>query len=184
MKNTLLISLLCCLSLIARAGKYDVFGDVGISTLLFRSTDFSATIDLMHNKHFGLGLGAQTVTASAYGPSHIDNNPDVLKTSFFADARCDLYIHKSFIFLFTDLGVSLYHAPAIPGLQDAHNNGFYIGLGAGYCYPVNARGMGPYISIKMASDVYSYTEYDQQTHQPYKGSILDGVALIALGFKF
>ncbi|MBS1689928.1 MAG: hypothetical protein JSS96_14460 [Bacteroidetes bacterium] len=184
MKKFILLYLLSCSSLIASAQKYQIFGDIGISTLLFRSTDFSVTADRMFGRHFGIGLGAQTLTASAYAPSQVDNNPSVLKTSIFADTRCDLYIHKSLIFLFADLGISLYHAPAIPGVQDAHSNGFYIGLGIGYSYPVNARGMGPYISFKMASDVYTFTEYDRQTYQPHKTSILDGIGIVALGFKF
>lgn len=182
MKNAFLIFLLCC-ALTTRAHDYQVFGDVGISTLLLKTTDFSATVDMMHNRHFGLGLGAQTVTASAYASSNIDNNPKVLKTSLFGDARCDLYIHKSLIFLFTDLGISLYHAPAIPGVQDAHSNGFYVGLGFGYSYPINARGMGPYISFKLASDAYSVTQYDQN-YKPHTSSFFDGIGIVALGFKF
>jgi len=185
MKKTIIIYLLCICSIAAKAQKYQVFGDVGISTLLFKSTDFSATIDMMHNRNFGLGLGAQTVSTNIYIASrHTDTPTKVFKTSLFLDARCNLFIRKSFIFLFTDLGISLYHQPAIAGVQDGHNNGFYLGLGFGYCYPLTARGMGPYISVKLASDAYYYTEYSPVTLQPSKAGILDGTGVLALGFKF
>lgn len=79
--------------------------------------------------------------------------------------------------------MSIYHDNGIPGVLSAHSNGFYVGYGLGYSYPLTPRGSGPYCSLKIATDGYTITQYNPYSGEPGRVTYFDGIAVFALGFN-
>jgi hypothetical protein len=176
MKHTIVIILLITNSLCATAQKNNTFADVGINDLT-HFPGVSVTYNRQLVKYFGIGIGAQEYNNELSGSS-------LVTPTIYADLRGYLPVHKSLFFMLADFGMDIYSSDGTNIHEDPHNNGFYTGLGIGYCYRINKKGMGPYLSFKMISDSYTSKKYDPVTQQVYTGTNNNGSLVIAVGFKF
>ncbi len=178
MKDILVGMLLVISPLLAQAQNNVIFEDIGTTGDGFGA---SATYNTKLFKHFGVGAGVQgykTVT-STYNLV----NTYQFVPAIYADLRGYLQVRKSLFFGMVDLGVDIYKVKNGANPADDHSNGFYTGLGVGYCCGITRRGSGPYMTIKLISDTYS-TTYHTVTKGDGHSTNANGTSAISIGYKF
>jgi hypothetical protein len=137
----------------------------------------SATYTWKFGDHFDMGTG---VNYRYFG----DDSYGKSRAAVYLDVRPHWGKKKSLFFFFTDLGMCVNGGPQ-PTYETMSPVGVYLGLGPGYCYRINKKGMGPYISLGI--DAYSATlreKYPIPPNSARTSSIIDGRGVLSIGFKF
>jgi hypothetical protein len=137
----------------------------------------SATYTWQFGDHFDMGAGANSryFRNDSYGKS---------RAAVYLDVRPHWGKKKSLFFFFTDLGMCVNGGPQ-PVYETMSPVGVYLGLGPGYCYRINKKGMGPYISLGINAYSASLREkYPIPPNSPRTSSIVDGIGVLSIGFKF
>ena len=137
------------------------------------------TYDRRIVKHFDMGIGI----------SLNDINEDAYynkRMALFLDFRPYKVIKRNLFFAIADIGFSFYggRIPS-PGPTSLGPTNPYVGLGLGYGYRINKRGMGPYISL--SADGYVQNQISQNLAIPHDARdnfVIDETLVLALGFKF
>jgi hypothetical protein len=150
--------------------KNNIFLDLGCNTL-----GISGTFDRRLSKHFELGAGLN------YYDYAFENDKN-LRTAAYVDLRPYWSIGRSLLFVNGNVGL------AILGGLDPHPDytefvTWYTALGVGYCYRINKRGLGPYLSLTLNG-------YHRHIHMPNSTSpdrdyyVVEGSSVLSIGFKF
>lgn len=150
----------------------NIYADVGVN-----SFGFSATYDRKLARHFDLGVGVNTYNFS-------DETYAKIRSALYLDLRRFRNIKRSLLFGFLDIGGALNSGKEPDSATIAHVS-LYTTIAGGYCYQVNKRGMGPYVTVGF----YGYTEtiHRQNAFLSQRGrdySVLDATLLLSVGFKF
>jgi len=180
MRHILLAGLLLFSFVGARAQNHNFFADIGMSS----SGDIpgvSFTYNKMLKKHLGLGGGLQGYEFTRYYGSARTTRQ--FMPAVFADVRAYLPVRRSLIFILADLGLNIYRGSG-GGYERPHSNGLYSGLGAGYHYRATKSGLGPYISLKIASDSYIAKQDNPVTNQTGKLFSYNADMILSIGLKF
>ena len=151
-----------------------IYVDAGLFRL-----GINATYDKKITKHLDLGLGMN----SYINPLKYKNIPRVSSALYF-DVRPNWNRRKSTTFLFLDPGVA-FHADNRSGTESVTPVGIYFGMGLGYQYKINEKGIGPYISAGLNSNYLSYHNSNSALRPSARDyGVLDAYAGFSLGFKF
>lgn len=173
MKRRLLLLLLIALSSLAQAqGESSLYVDVAPG----KSRGLSATYTRKITRHFEMGGGLSYYKLSGHP---VENQ----RAGAFVDVRPHTG-RKAMFFLFTDLGLA-YNGGKQQGDVTISPLGVYIAFGPGFCYKINERGMGPYVSMGL----YGSTARERSIYPPppnvYRTvTAYDGYGVISVGFKF
>lgn len=167
----LLITLLL-LPLFSNAqSKHSVFADLN-------ATADGAGLSLVYSYKlagsFCVGVGAQGI---------YDNIRNKQRGAIFSDFRFQWPIAHGLLFFHMNAGAGL-HDSYISGNATVPPVTIYTGLGLGYAYIINKRGMGPYVSFRIWSESYTYSQFDYYLQREYKTFNLDAMPVVAVGFKF
>jgi hypothetical protein len=179
MKNTLMILLLMS-SLSGFAQKNIFFADIGLP-LDTHIPGVCVTYNRKLIRHFGVGIGIQEYYFEESRGRN--DNVNILMPAVFADLRGYFGRRKGLFMLIADFGADFYHADPY-GTVSGHTNGIYTGLGFGYSYRLNKRGVGPYVTLKFTSDTHSEKQYIPGTADQTNGTYMDGTVVAAIGCKF
>ncbi len=180
MRHILLAVLLLLTFLGARAQNHNFFADIGMSSS-GNIPGVSFTYNKMLRKHLGLGAGVQGYEFTNYYGSTLTTRQFV--PAVFADVRAYVPVRRSLIFFLGDLGMNIYRSTG-GGYERPHSNGLYHGFGAGYHYRAAKSGLGPYISIKIASDSYIARQDNPVTNQTGKSFSYNANMVLSIGLKF
>ncbi len=173
MRSTLVILLLIAGGYVAQAqSKRNIYCDVAIN-----SPGLSATYTMKLTRHFDMGGGL-----SSYYFRQVNYGSSRSAISF--DLRPHWGAKKSLFFIFTDLGLAI-NGGRQPYLATMSPLGGHIALGPGYCFRINKKGMGPYLSLGM----YGNTTHLRDTYPPppprsRMRAYLDVYGIMSVGFKF
>ena len=172
MKSTLAIVLTIASHCVALAQtRNDIYADIGCN-----SPGVSLTVDRSMGKRFDLGLGF-----SAYDLS--DMQYGNRRGACYIDLRSHKAFRRNLFFWFADLGLAL-NGGRHPDDATIARSGLFTGVGLGYCYQINKRGMGPYASLGLdgATQSVHYNEVPGAPRKPDYGSY-DATLLFSVGFK-
>ena len=175
MKITPLVLLIICSYCAAQAqSKNNLYTDLAINSL-----GTSVTYDRRIAKHFDLGIGISLNDIN--GDKYYNR-----KMAAFIDLRPYRVIRRNMFFALFDIGFAFYggRIPA-PGTTSLGPYNPYVGLGVGYGYRINKRGMGPYISL--CADGFVQNQINQNLALPHEARnnfVIDETLVISLGFKF
>lgn len=173
MKRILITLLIVAGCVAAHAqNKHNIYIDLGVN-----ERGVTATYDRMLTKHFAIGLGISTYDYSS-------RNRNLISSAVFLDLRRFWVKRKSMLFLLADIGAA-HNSGRLSEWEKRAPVGFYCGLGFGYQYRINKKGMGPYVSVGM----YGHTEkkHYSYTWMPPGGidsRIFDATSILSVGFKF
>ena len=183
MRHILSAILLIFSFIAADAQKNNFFGDIGRNSTGNAIPGGSFTYSRKVAKHWGLGAGVQ-----AYDYAQTDLSRKKIHQfipTVYADLRAYVPIKRSLLFFIGDLGLSIYRSRNNMSIYEMpHSNSAYLGLGMGYHYRITKRGLGPYISLKMANNIYSARQITPQTTEVSRVFALDGALVLSLGVKF
>ena len=138
----------------------------------------SLTLDRKFRKHLQLGLGV-------HGYDFEDNRYNNMQFACYGDFRPYWTIAKrSEFFTYADLGIMVL-AGRKPSDAKLSSVSPFLGLGLGYFYRINKRGMGPYISFGLNSHREHYHN-DNMTLSPAARnySVVDAGGVMSVGFRF
>lgn len=181
MRYTIVAIFLAMNPLCVVAQKNNTFADAGFS-LDDNIPGASVTYNRKLIKYFGVGVGGQAYKYSRTWPSgSVDKT---FTPALFADLRGYLPIKKSLLFLMCDFGVDFYKSEDVAYAEKGHNNGFYTGLGLGYCYEITKRRSGPYMSVKIVSDAFKNQQYNIVTKEVHDVTNVNATSVISVGYKF
>ena len=175
MKVIPFLLLILCSQYSAQAqSKNNLYADLTLNNL-----GTSVTYDRRVVKHFDMGIG---VSLNDFNGDPYYNR----RMAAFIDLRPYRVIKRSLFFAIVDIGFAFYggRLPA-PGTTTIRPYNPYVGLGIGYGYRINKRGMGPYISL--SADGYIQNQINDNLalpHQDRNSFIIDETLVLALGFKF
>jgi hypothetical protein len=169
MKAVLVVLLMITSHYMALAqNKNNIYVDIGCNAV-----GISATYDKKLTRHFDVGVGLNTYDFSyaQYGN---------VRTACYVDLRPYWLIRRSLLFVFGDIGVAM-NGGKEPNAATLSRFGLYITSGFGYCYQINKRGMGPYVSLGL----YGYAQSIHYNTPPKKDyGVFDATGLLSVGFKF
>ena len=172
MKTTLSVLLVVAGCNMALAqNKNNLYVDVGCNTL-----GASVTYDRKLTRHFDLGAGVNTYRYS--GVSYGD-----VRSAVYVDVRPYWVIKRHLLFAIADIGVAMNGGKESDSIS-LQRFGLYTSVGFGYCYQINKRGMGPYLSLGMNG----YTEnmdykYPSRQLRALNYNAFDASLVISVGFK-
>ncbi len=106
------------------------------------------------------------------------------RSAIYLDLRRHWGAKKSLFFFFTDIGLSI-NGGRQPYLATISPLGAHITFETGYCYKINKKGMGPYVSLGLDGRTvnirYKYPPPPPRSRD-YGYLEFDGV--MSVGFKF
>jgi hypothetical protein len=159
-------------SILYGQSKSNVFADVACSSL-----GSSVTYDRALSKHISLGLGT-----SLYDFNGDDYHN--VRCSAYIDGRPYWIIKRNLLFTIADIGMQFYSGRQPNPAKDVIGpNGALTGLGVGYGYRINKRGLAPYISFVANGSFNHYIIRDPQEPQA-DYELFDVEFVISIGLKF
>lgn len=164
-----------------KAQKHHVYADVGYTP------GFSVTYNYNLAKRFGAGAGFQ-----AYNINRTDASARKFTPTLYGDIRLNIRPEKNNqFFSFLDLGINIYKQDRSYSRDStmiahySHNNGFNLGIGAGYLRRMTKRGGGLFVSLKATSNFHMLYGYSIIAEEENIGLLAADIAIvISLGFKF
>ena len=161
-----------CSNMAFAQNKNNLYVDVGCNSL-----GVSATYDRKLTRHLDLGAGVNTYKYN--GVSYGD-----LRSALYVDIRPYWMIKRNLLFVIADIGVAV-NGGKEPDSATLQHYGLYTSVGFGYCYQINKRGMGPYLSLGMNGYTESvHYKYPSRQLRVSDYRVFDASLVISVGFKF
>ncbi len=138
---------------------------------------FSGTYTRKMTPHFEMGGGACYYSLKTW---KYNNH----RAGAYLDLRPHWGAKKSMFFLFTDLGLA-FNGGKQPVNATMSLLGMHIAFGPGYCYKINQRGYGVYVSMGIYGS--TATLHETTAIPPKKSATIaeyDGYGVFSVGFKF
>lgn len=151
--------------------KDNVFLDVGTNEF-----GVSGIYDRKLIKHFEAGGGLNVYNFDDY-------SYDNVYSSCYLDLRPYWSWKRGLLFEYNDMGIAVAGGRKSDTATVAPVN-LYFAIGVGYCYRINKRGWGPYVSLGMYGHIRTVHNDDPNLSQRAKNySIFDAEGILSVGFK-